>query len=129
MFKLSDLKIKNNKRRYEFDINRKPALTNVQIKPHYCIPPDTITSMFKGFLVRACKVCSEKYLRAEIEYLTVDIFPKMNMIEKHYKRQLMALKRKHVVSTIIIIIIATLTKNKQLPFLGYQKSDQKSKKK
>ena len=29
----------------------------------------------------------------------------------------------------IIIIIATLTKSKQLPFLGYQKSDQKSKKK
>ena len=41
----------------------------------------------------------------------------------------MALKRKHVVPTIIIIIITTLTKNKQLPFLGYQKSDQKSKKK
>ena len=92
----------------------------MQIKPHSCIPPDTITSIFKGFLVRASKICSEKYLRAEIEYLTVDIFPKMNMIEKHYKRQLMALKRKLMAST-IIIIITTLTKNKQLTFLGYQK--------
>ena len=66
MFKLSDLKIKNNKRRYEFDINRKPALTNVQIKPHYCIPPDTVTSIFKEFLVRASKICSEIYLNIEI---------------------------------------------------------------
>ena len=30
---------------------------------------------------------------------------------------------------ITITIITTLTNNKQLPFLGYQKSDQKSKKK
>ena len=123
-----DIKIKNNNGRYEFDVHRKPALTNVQIKPHSCKPPDTITSIFKGFLATASKICSEKYLRAETEYLTGDIFAKMNMIEKYYKRQLMALKRKHVVPT-IIIIITTLTKNKQLPFLGYQKSDQKSKKK
>ena len=59
--------------------------------PHSCIPPDTITSILKGFL---------------------------------------ALKRKHVPIIIIIIIITTtLTKSKQLPFLGYQKSDQNSKKK
>ena len=47
--------------------------TNVQIKPHSCIPPDTTTSKFKGFLARATKIFSEKYLREEIEYLT-DIF-------------------------------------------------------
>ena len=51
---------------------------------------------------------------------------KMEMIEKHYNRKL-TLKSKHVVPTIIIITI--LTKSKQLPFFGYQKSDQKSKKK
>ena len=34
-----------------------------------------------------------------------------------------------VIIIITIIIIITLTKSKQLPFLGYQKSDQKSKKK
>ena len=53
-----DIKIKNNNGRYEFDVHRKPALTNVQIKPHSCIPPDTITSIFKGFLARASKICS-----------------------------------------------------------------------
>ena len=39
----------------------------------------------------------------------------------------LALKRKHAVPMIIIIIITKLTKSKQLPFLGYQKSDQNSK--
>ena len=46
---------------------------NVQIKPQFCIPPDTITGILKGFLEGATKTCSEKYLRAEIEYRT-DIF-------------------------------------------------------
>ena len=68
-----DIRIKNNNGRYEFDVHRKPVLTNVQIKPHPCIPPDTITSIFKGFLARATKICSEKYLREKIEYLP-DIF-------------------------------------------------------
>ena len=61
---LLDIKIKNNGR-YEFDVHRKPAPTNVQIKPHSCIPSGTIISIFKGFLLRAIKICSEKYLRME----------------------------------------------------------------
>ena len=123
-----DIKIKNNNGRYEFDVHRKPALTNVQIKPHSCIPPDTITSIFKGFLARATKICSEKYLREEIEYLT-DIFCENGHDRKTLQKIInRALKRKHVVP-IITIIMTTLTKSKQLPFLGYQKSDQKSKKK
>ena len=47
-----DIKIKSNNGRYEFHVDRKPALTNVQIKPHSCIPSETITSIFKGFLAR-----------------------------------------------------------------------------
>ena len=62
-----DIKLKNNNGRYEFDVHCKPALTNVQIKSHSCIPPDTTTSIFKGFLASATKICSEKYLREEIE--------------------------------------------------------------
>ena len=67
-----DIKIKNNNGRYEFDVHRKPALANVLII-HFSIPSSTITSIFKGFLARATKICSEKYLRADIEYLT-DMF-------------------------------------------------------
>ena len=54
---------------HEFEAHRKPALMNVQIQLHSCKPPDTITNTFKGFLARATKICFEKYLRAEIEYL------------------------------------------------------------
>ena len=43
---------------------------NLQTKPHSYIPPDTIASILKGFLARATIICFEKYLRAEIEYLT-----------------------------------------------------------
>ena len=49
------------------------------------------------------------------------------MIETHYKRKSIALKRKQGVPT--IITTTTLIKSKQLTFLGYQRSDQKSKKK
>ena len=40
-------------------VHRKPALTNVQIKPHSRIPSSTITSIFKGLLARATKICSK----------------------------------------------------------------------
>ena len=109
--------MKTNNGRYEFDVHRKPALRNVQIKPHSCIPPDTITNIFKGFLTRATKICAEKCLRVETEYLT-DIFCK-NGHDKKSLKKIMTLKRKRVVLATIII---TLTKYKQLPFLGYQKS-------
>ena len=76
------IKIKNNNGRYEVNVH---PLTNVQIKPHSYIPLDTITSIFKGFLARATKICPEKYLREKIEHLT-DIFCEIDMIQKHYKR-------------------------------------------
>ena len=55
-----DIKINNNKGRYEFGIYRKQVLMNVQTKPHSCIPSGTITSIFKAFLARATKIFSEK---------------------------------------------------------------------
>ena len=81
-FTIEDKSEENNNGRYEFDGPRKAALTNVQIKSRSCILFDTITSIFKAFLARVTKICSEKYLRAEIEY-PADI---LGMIEKHYKR-------------------------------------------
>ena len=53
-----DIKVKNNNGRYKFGVHRKPVLKNVLVKSNSCIPPDTITSIFKGFLVRASKICS-----------------------------------------------------------------------
>ena len=121
-----DINIKNINGRYEFDVHRKPALTNVQIKPHSYIPPDAIISIFKGFLARATKICSEKYLRAEIQYLT-DTFCENRHDRKTLQKIINNFEKKHMVPT--VILITTLKKNTQLPFPGYQKSDQTSKKK
>ena len=41
-----EIKIKNNSGIYEFDVHRKPALTNLEIKPHSCIPSGTNTSKY-----------------------------------------------------------------------------------
>ena len=46
----------------EFKIHPKNAITNVLIKPNLFINPSSIRSIFKGFVSRAKKLCSEKYL-------------------------------------------------------------------
>ena len=117
-----DIKIKNNSGKYESDVHRKTSLTNVQIKPHSCIPPDTITSIFKGFLARATKICSEKYLREEIEYQT-DIFCENRHDRKTLQKIINSFEKK-TRSTNNNNNNSNTNKNKQLPFLGYQKSDQ-----
>ena len=53
----------NNK--YEFKVHRKIAITNIHIKPTSCIDPNTIKSVFRGFLHRARSICSEKYVKEE----------------------------------------------------------------
>ena len=60
-------------RKYEFKINRKNAITNVQIKPHSYVNPALIRDIFKGFVSRGKNLCSEKYLDDELNFL-VDIF-------------------------------------------------------
>ena len=65
---------------YEFKVYRKDAISNVQIKPTSSVDPKIIKGVFKGFLSRAYKTCSEKYLEAEINFL-IDIF-----VENGYTR-------------------------------------------
>ena len=43
---------------------------NVQNKSNSCIS----SSIFKEFLAKASKICSEEYLNAEIEYLTDTLY-------------------------------------------------------
>jgi len=65
-----DVSVINNKKgSYDFKVFRKDAITNVQIKPNSSINPSITRSVFKGFLVRANRICSEKYLQEEIEFL------------------------------------------------------------
>ncbi|XP_065642690.1 uncharacterized protein LOC136074312 [Hydra vulgaris] len=54
---------------YEFQIHRKEAITNVQLKPNSNINPNFIIGVFKGFLCRAKKICSQKHLQKEIDFL------------------------------------------------------------
>ena len=58
---------------YDFAVYRKPAITNVQIKPHSNICPNIAMGVFKGFLSRALHICSEHYLAKEIELL-INVF-------------------------------------------------------
>lgn len=65
-----DTTIINNKSgKYEFKVFRKDAITNVQVKPDSGIDPKIIDGIFKGFLIRAKRICSEKYLNQEIDFL------------------------------------------------------------
>ena len=65
-----DVTIKNNSNQfYDFEVNRKSTVTNVQIKPHSNICPNIAMGVFKGFLSRALHICSENYLAQEIDFL------------------------------------------------------------
>ena len=58
---------------YDFKIFRKTSITNVQIKPNSNIAPHIAMGVFKGFLSRAYKICTEKHLQSEINFL-IDIY-------------------------------------------------------
>ena len=58
---------------------------SLRVKLHSCIPSSKSISIFKGFLARTAKICSEKYLRVEIEYLA-NVLYEMDVIEKQCKR-------------------------------------------
>ena len=58
---------------YDFKIFRKTSITNVPIKSNWNIAPHATMGVFKGFLSRGYKICTEKYLKSEIDFL-IDIF-------------------------------------------------------
>ena len=65
-----DIKIINSKNHeYEFKIHRKDAITNIQIKPNSCHDDKIKNGVFKGYILRAKSLCSEKYLVDEIKFI------------------------------------------------------------
>ena len=66
-----DINITNNttNKKYEFKVHQKDAITNIHIKPNPCIHPSRTKRVFKGFLHRAHTICSEKYIKEEIQFL------------------------------------------------------------
>ena len=58
---------------YDFKIFIKPAITNVQIKSNSNMAPNVSVLVFKWFLSRDYKICSERYIDEEIQFL-IDVF-------------------------------------------------------
>ena len=66
-----DIKVINNGTgKYEFDIFRKKAITNVQVKPESSHDPRILRGITKGFVHRALSICSDKYIDKELDFLT-----------------------------------------------------------
>ena len=75
-----EVTIKNSlNQSYDFAVYRKPAITNIQIKPHSNICPHIAMAVFKGFLSRALHICSENYLAQVIEFL-INVLWKMGIV-------------------------------------------------
>ena len=53
-------------------LGKKP-ITNVQVKPESSHDPRVLKGIFKGFVHRALRICSEKFLTEEIEFL-INVF-------------------------------------------------------
>ena len=79
-----DVSVTNNRSgKYEFEVYRKPAITNVMIKPTSSIDPKLATGVFKGFIARAIRICSENRIQDEIDFLC-DVF-----VENGYDREVL----------------------------------------
>ena len=67
--KYMDLNIQNKNGKYDFQVHRKNAITNVQLAPHSGHDPKILRGVFTGFLHRAYSVCEGNHLHDEIEFL------------------------------------------------------------
>jgi len=78
-----DLQIYNDgSGKYDMNVYRKDAITNVQIKPQSCINPRTADGVFKGFLARAYRLCSPVHLHGEIQFL-INVFAENGHARSH----------------------------------------------
>ena len=69
-----NVKTTNNKQgSYEFQVFRKKAITNVQVKPESSHDPKILSGIFKGFVHQAHKICSQHHLKNELEFI-VQVF-------------------------------------------------------
>ena len=89
-----DVKIKNNKQgMYEFDIHRKNAITNVQVKKHSSHDPGIQIGIIKGFVNRALTICTDNHIEEELRFLT-DVFIENGYHISEIKRAITEVKNK-----------------------------------
>ena len=83
-----EVETRNNGRgKYEFKVFRKAAITNVQVKPTSSHDPKIIAGIFKGFIHRARRICSDQFLEEELEFL-VNVFVENGYEEKFLRKMI-----------------------------------------
>ncbi|XP_065665570.1 uncharacterized protein LOC136086996 [Hydra vulgaris] len=98
-----DIQITNNGRgNYDFNIDRKKAITNIQVKPNSNHDPKILEGIYKGFIHRVLSICSEKFLNKEIDFL-INVFAE-NGYEKKKLQDLanIVIKKRHSNNEIIL---------------------------
>ena len=81
-----NVKTTNNRQgSYEFQVYRKKAITNVQVKPESSHDPKILSGIFKGFVHQAHKICSPHHLDDELEFM-IKVFQE-NGYEEHALRR------------------------------------------
>ena len=109
-----EVKIINNQLgKYEFDIYRKKAITNIQIKPTSAHDPKVLDGVFKGFVHRALTLCSDKFIELELKFL-VEVFTENGYDVNNLKRIVSDMKLKKATAaaaTAAIVDNATADEN------------------
>ena len=83
---------------YQFDVFRKKAITNVQVKPESSHDPRVLKGIFKGFVNRALKICSQEFLNKEIDFL-VEVFTENGYQRSSLKKMAEEVMEKHRLTT------------------------------
>ena len=78
---LAFLDVNIKKGQYDFNIFRKNAITNVQVKTESCRDLVIQKGIFRGFIHRVFSICSKKHLNEEIDFLK-KIFVQNGYLEK-----------------------------------------------
>ena len=90
------VKVMNNQSgNYEFDIYRKNAITNIQIKPSSEHDPKVLDGIFKGFVHRALTLCSKRFVEQELQFL-IETFTENGYNENKLRCMVSEMKRKQL---------------------------------
>ena len=89
-----DVKVMNNGNgKYEFNVFRKKAITNVQVKPTSGHDPRILDGIFKGFVHRAFTICSKNYINEELDFL-LNVFTENGYKENELKKIIEEVRKK-----------------------------------
>ena len=88
----------NGTKSEDFKTFRKLAFTNTQINAHLRKPLNSFVAVFKVFLTRAYKICSNRYIDEEIQFL-IDVFTDNGCERKNFEKNIKKLFKRTAKST------------------------------